>query len=264
MTSTMTDDSKATLLLCGHFFAQKQDGPKPLAPREFNDVSKWLGRSSLRPGALFDAEVRSNFARETGIAASRIDALIGRGGGSRGIWVITRLDDSYPARLTERLGGSAPVILFGAGPRDLLREGGLAIVGSRNADEESLEFARSVARKCAEENMIVVSGAARGVDEEAMTSAIDGGGRALGVLADSLERAAMSKKYREPIESIFDLVAPHILKSLEKEKSDKEIAELLDLETKQARAWLQRLVADGRVRKLKKPVRYVAATPRLF
>jgi hypothetical protein len=115
MTSTISDDSKATLLLCGHFFAQRQEGPRPLAQREFNDVARWLGRSSLGPGALFDSSVRSNFACETGISESRIGALIERGGalalamerwGSRGIWVLTRLDGSYPKRLTERLGCS--------------------------------------------------------------------------------------------------------------------------------------------------------------
>lgn len=391
MTSTITDDSKATLLLCGHFFGQRQEGPKPLAQREFNDVARWLSRSSLGPGAFFDAAVRSSFARETGIAESRIDALIGRGGAlalamerwaTRGIWVLTRLDPSYPTRLSERLGGSAPVILFGAGPRELLEEGGLAIVGSRKAEDDALDFTRSVAQKSATEGVPVISGAARGIDEEAMTSCLDRGGRALGVLADSLERAVMSRKYRQAITGgraalispfhpdagfnvgnamgrnasiyalsdaalvvssdleeggtwagamnnlkqhyvplfvrdvampgnqgliragakrwpddaatirnvidgsgrstehpvvhqifdrpapetldLLDLVAPRILKVLERETSEKQLAELLGIVPAQARAWLKRLVGDGRIRKLKKPVRYVASTPRLF
>src|SRR5712691_3485757 len=208
MTSTISDDSKATLLLCGHFFAQQQEGPKPLAPREFNDVARWLGRSSLGPGALFDSSLRSNFAAETGISESRIGALIGRGGalalamerwGSRGIWVVTRLDGSYPKRLTERLGGSAPVILFSAGPKELLDGGGLAIVGSRKAEDDALAFTRSIAERSAGDGVQIISGAARGIDEEAITSCLDHDGRALGVLADSLERAVMSRKYRQAI-----------------------------------------------------------------
>ena len=42
-------------------------------------------------------------------------------------------------------------------------------------------------------------------------------------------------------------------------RTDHEIAELFQIELKQAQRWLRRAVELGRARKLNKPVRYIAA-----
>ncbi|HEY3053291.1 MAG TPA: hypothetical protein VGK04_07885, partial [Thermoanaerobaculia bacterium] len=83
--------------------------------------------------------------------------------------------------------------------------------------------------------------------------------------ADTI-RNVMDKPEVETAESLdlFDLVAPRIVKALERDTTDKQLAERLGIELAQARAWLKRLVADGRARKLKKPVRYVASALKLF
>ena len=52
---------------------------------------------------------------------------------------------------------------------------------------------------CAQQEMQVVSGGARGVDTAAMLSALEAEGTAVGVLADSLAKAAVAGKYRTGI-----------------------------------------------------------------
>jgi predicted Rossmann fold nucleotide-binding protein DprA/Smf involved in DNA uptake len=73
----------------------------------------------------------------------------------------------------------------------------LAIVGSRDVDEEALRFTHEVALRCAEQHLQVVSGGARGVDREALSTALETGGTILAIPVDRLlkvvtERAARS------------------------------------------------------------------------
>jgi predicted Rossmann fold nucleotide-binding protein DprA/Smf involved in DNA uptake len=98
--------------------------------------------------------------------------------------------------LKERLKEDSPPVLYGCGERKILDTGGLAVVGSRNADEEALEFTRTVGRLTARMRRTLISGGARGIDQAAMRGALDEGGHAAGVLADSLERAAMNREHR--------------------------------------------------------------------
>jgi predicted Rossmann fold nucleotide-binding protein DprA/Smf involved in DNA uptake len=87
-------------------------------------------------------------------------------------------------------------VLYGAGDAELLSRGGLAIVGSRDADATALGFAHEVAQACAGQGIQVISGGARGVDSEAMLAALGAGGTVVGVLADSLSKQAVAGKYR--------------------------------------------------------------------
>ena len=79
----------------------------------------------------------------------------------------------------------------------LLARGGVAVVGSRNADPEDIAFASNLGAAAARQGHSVVSGAARGVDQSAMLSALKNDGTAIGVVADSLMRAATSGNYRK-------------------------------------------------------------------
>jgi len=124
--------------------------------------------------------------------------------------VISRSDDAYPGRLKSYLGQAAPPLLYGAGEPRLLQAGGLAIVGSRDASEEDIEFARSVGAACASQDIAVISGGARGVDLEAMAAGFEADGKAVGVLPDSLARNAVLPRYREGlISGRLALVSPY-------------------------------------------------------
>ncbi|MBA1686904.1 DNA-processing protein DprA, partial [Escherichia coli] len=103
-----------------------------------------------------------------------------------GLWILTRGDADYPVRLKNRLRTDAPPVLFGCGNKALLQAEGMAIVGSRDAPTDDLRYTQQLAAKLAQQGICVISGGARGIDECAMASALEVGGTAVGVLADSL------------------------------------------------------------------------------
>lgn len=87
----------------------------------------------------------------------------------RGIHVLTMLDGNYPRMLNSALSLSKmPPVLFYVGNLDILDLISVAIIGSRNATEESLEFTRLAAQYLAEQGANVISGNARGVDRAAL------------------------------------------------------------------------------------------------
>jgi NADAR domain len=55
----------------------------------------------------------------------------------------------------------------------------------------------------------------------------------------------------------FQILLPYIAKSLQTERTDKELAKQFDLPLTVMRCWLKRAVDLGTVRKLSKPVRYI-------
>lgn len=88
----------------------------------------------------------------------------------------------------------APDVLYTAGDVSLLTEGTrIAIVGSRNASPEGMKRTRAVARALVEQNIIVVSGLADGIDTIAHQTAIEAGGRTIAVLGTPLSKAYPAK-----------------------------------------------------------------------
>ena len=220
--ATTSDDSQALLLLCsGLGLGSREDAPKPLSRTEWNNLEKALDSSEFRrPGALLgiDAGRVQSTLGIPGELARRIDALLSRGAQaaiererleSLGIWVLTRIDERYPARLTDKLRRDAPPVLFGAGPIDLVKRPAVAIVGSREIDDAGASFARSLGELCAAAKVTVVSGAARGADRTAMQGALERGGAAVGVLAESLEQILKQRDVRTAVlESSLTLLTP--------------------------------------------------------
>lgn len=199
----MSEDAKAILLLCGHLGGQSEF--EPLEQRDYNQVVRWLMDRNLRPEDLLEPEHVPQLAKDTGLPEVRLSALLKRGvklgfavekWNQSGIWVICRSDPDYPSRYKSHLKDKAPPVLFGVGERSLLSGGGLAIVGSRNVDAEGEAFARDVAAWCARDGMPIVSGGARGVDQIAMSSALESGGVVVGVLADTLLKRSVSRDAR--------------------------------------------------------------------
>ena len=128
----------------------------------------------------------------------------------RGFWVMTGNDPHYPQRLRDRLGDQAPAIIYGVGDRRLLNVDGIGVVGSRDIGPEQASVAQSVARTAAGQQVPVVSGGARGVDQQAMSAAFDYGGTVVGVLADSLLRTANDASIRHAVsEERLCLVTPY-------------------------------------------------------
>ncbi|MEB3280885.1 MAG: DNA-processing protein DprA [Lyngbya sp.] len=208
--STVSADTEAILLLCASFGENRQAEPKPLTLKEYNLLAKWLQENRMRPQDLLDTSIQRDLQNLPGdkLDYSRILALLERGAmlafavekwTNQGVWIIGRGDGEYPLFLKQRLKHSAPAILYGVGEIELLSKGGLAVVGSRNIDEEAVEYTQQIARICAEEKIQIISGGAKGVDQASMLGILEAGGTAIGVLADSLLKAATLGKYRDSI-----------------------------------------------------------------
>jgi predicted Rossmann fold nucleotide-binding protein DprA/Smf involved in DNA uptake len=219
--SNLTADTQTVLLLCGELGQRGGNGPKPLGLRQYNTLATWLKTQSLRPGDLLTAEGRMRLGelQTPEVNLDRVAPLLERGAAlafiverweRSGLWVISRSEACYPERLRRYLGQSAPPLLYGIGSKELLDRGGLAVVGSRDRSEEDGEFARRVGEHCAKEGIAVISGAAKGIDRDAMSGAIEAGGGALGVLAEGLAKTATSGQYRSGLVSDhLALVSPY-------------------------------------------------------
>ena len=220
-TIAITADSQAIVLLCSRLGLPRGATVKPLTPKEWSSFAATIHESDVQtPGALLGLDA-PEIAHATGVSpevGQRVEELLSRGGqlalelerlSSRGIWALTRADDDYPPLLRTRLKATAPPVLFGAGRQSLLGERGVAVVGSRDADESSLAFAAELGRRCARSGFALVSGAARGIDTAAMLAAADAGGTAIGVVAESLERAVRRQDLRSHLaEGELVLITP--------------------------------------------------------
>lgn len=80
----------------------------------------------------------------------------------------------------------SPPLLYVKGNIKLLNEDSLAIVGSRKASDISLEFTKNIAKKCAENYEVVVSGFAKGVDKMALDATLEFNGHSIVVLPQGI------------------------------------------------------------------------------
>jgi len=219
--SILTPDTQAILLICGSLGQDRGAYPQPLTSMEFSRLAQWLDSRCLQPADLLNKDIIAGLEENRALKNDprRLRALLNRGGAlainvegwtNKGLWIMSRYDKDYPYRWIKRLGHYAPALVYGAGNRDLLSKGGLAIVGSRDVSEKGIAVARRAANICSNEGMQIISGGARGVDREAMISALLQGGNVIGVLADSLERSSFSSKYRRALRAgKLTLVSPY-------------------------------------------------------
>ena len=205
---TVNHQAQAVLLLTAHLGKPAKDDPKPLGPTEWGRFAQWLKDRGMVPEVLLREDPSTVLTGwwDRSIPVERIRYLLGRAGAlglaverweRAGLWILTRSDPDYPVRLKRRLKTDSPPVFFGCGNRSLLKQGGIAVVGSREASEEDLAFTSRLAAQAALEGLPVVSGGARGVDESAMLGALELEGPVVGVLSDGLLRAATSSKYRK-------------------------------------------------------------------
>lgn len=199
MSSYLGDDGMVLALLCSRLALPQAEQGTLLAKSECNTVEAAVAQRGDPLSALAGAPA-NRLAERYGLPAAlseRVVRLLNRTGQFSveldrlqgiGVWLTSRRDPEYPRLWRDRLGESAEPILFGAGDPALLQRPLVAIVGSRDASQEALAFAAAVAEKAVAEGFGVVSGGAKGIDRHAMTCAVERGGFAVGVLADSLER----------------------------------------------------------------------------
>src|SRR5690606_6795048 len=165
---SINEQSQAVLLLTAWFSKPGKGEPKPLTPKEWGRFALWLKERSMAPEALLrgnDLDATLFGWSDKTVSVARIGALLERAGAlgialekwqRAGLWVMTRSDPDYPARLKRRLKTDAPPVLFGSGNRQLLNQGGIAVVGSRDANAEDLAFTADLGGRIALQGRSVV------------------------------------------------------------------------------------------------------------
>ncbi len=204
----LSPTAQATLLLTSYFTKATSEDVKPLTTTEWERFALWLKKNDITPANLLVPEPQNLLTnwQDERISLERLIKLLQRGHSlalavekwqRAGLWVVTRSDAEYPKLFKKHLKTASPPVLFGCGNKALLNTGGLAVVGSRNVGEADLKFTEQLGIKAAQEGIAIISGAARGVDETAMLGAMHSDGAVVGVMADSLLKAATSAKWRK-------------------------------------------------------------------
>lgn len=105
---------------------------------------------------------------------------------SDGIRLLTWDDDDYPANLIKA--DDAPPILFLQGTLTADDGRAVAVIGTREPSERSIELAQRVAREFVDRGFTIVSGLALGIDAAAHEGALEANGRTLAVLGSGVRQ----------------------------------------------------------------------------
>ena len=221
MNTELSDNTKAILLLTAPLIVGSSRGSAhPLNSTEYGKLAHRLLECGRQPADLMGHGASEALHElQHGFGSERLGQLLERGfllsqalerWQARSIWVVSRADPGYPRQFKWHLGSNAPPVLYGCGNATLLEHGGLAVVGSRDAPDDLIEYAERIGRLSAKAQHSIVSGGARGIDQAAMRGALAKGGTAVGILADGLENEAMNRDNRDKLmDGRLVLVSPY-------------------------------------------------------
>src|SRR5205807_7219795 len=110
MLSLPSPDTQAILLLCSNLGTRNEGLAKPLTPRQYSAVAKWLQDCKLCPSDLLHDKGRARLVelQLRDVTQEVLERLLERGAAlglmverwaSSGIWIIGRNDAAYPAHL---------------------------------------------------------------------------------------------------------------------------------------------------------------------
>lgn len=201
---SFSKNAMSVILLCSYIGIAKEDKCKPLSLGEWNDFLDKIIAMKLEPSIVLKHDVtelrKLQYSDEF---TDRILALASRGGSVaielddlalKGIQVITLFDSDYPVLLKRKLKRKTPPVLFYAGNIHLAKKIGIAVVGSRNVDQEGMEFTKRLVEKATKEKLVIYSGGAKGVDHISEMTAISAGGAVVSFIADSLTSKIKKKE----------------------------------------------------------------------
>ena len=158
---------------------------------DFFSSDQFLGMSLTPQEAVLLQQTKSELANY----AFMVEELL-----NQGFDIIPVTSQEYSPTLKSNLKYSSPIVLYTKGNKQILHEKSIAIVGSRNANEKSLKFTDNVAKKASMEYKVVVSGFAKGVDKQALDSALAYKGQSIIVLPQGITTFSSGiKKYYKQI-----------------------------------------------------------------
>lgn len=206
----ITERTKAILLFTTYLSKVTDQQHKPLSLSEWNKLARWLQSKDTFPEAFLSESSNEllNSWNDQSISKNRLFSLLERKAAlaialdkwtKAGVWIINRADQVYPKILKDKLKAATPNILFGIGNQQLLNQSYIGVIGSRNASEKDLNIAKSIGRQVGQEDLGIVSGAAKGIDEIAMIGVLETEGSCLGFVSDSLIKKSTGLVFRSSI-----------------------------------------------------------------
>lgn len=121
----------------------------------------------------------------------------------QGYELIPILSKEYAPLLKQNLKRTlAPPLIYIKGNKQILFEDSIAVVGARNASDISLQFTDNIVKNASKNFNVIVSGFAKGVDKQALDSALKHNGQSIIVLPQGITTFKSGiKKYYKPIVS---------------------------------------------------------------
>lgn len=122
---------------------------------------------------------------------------------NEGFELIPIISSNYSKTLKDNLKTAySPPLLYVKGNKQILHENSIAIVGSRKASDVSLKFTDNIAQLASKNYKVVVSGFAKGVDKQALDSAINYKGQSIIVLPQGITTfdSGFKKYYKQIVE----------------------------------------------------------------
>jgi DNA processing protein len=139
-------------------------------------ISRRLRSTGATPSALAKATHLSSFLREKVMEYLQT---------KRGFSVLFQGAFQYPEKLRD---AEDPVaIIYAKGDLGLLESPSISIVGTRKASPGGRKRAIKLSRELVDADLTIVSGLATGIDTEALTAAIESGGRVIGVIGTPID-----------------------------------------------------------------------------
>ncbi|SFF62091.1 DNA-processing protein DprA [Thermoflexibacter ruber] len=157
----------------------------------FHSENEWKDKFALSDTDILDLQ---NAKSELPNNAFLAEDLL-----SQGFEVVPINSPEYSKTLKANLKLKAPTILYVKGNKQIMQANSIAIVGSRDADDISLQFTDNIAKKASQQFRVVVSGFAKGVDKQALDSAIQYKGQSIIVLPQGIMTfgSGIKKYYKE-------------------------------------------------------------------
>jgi len=187
-------DSIALLLFCSDIVS---DSSKPLTQDEWFEIERRLKTSSLKePSRLFgmskDAliqilQIDEYIAYKMIARASIYDKLMYalHNLQNEGINITTKYEENYPSCLTQSLKKRAPLFLYYIGDLSLLKNM-VSIVGPQQSERRLQNFTRNLVRKLYDEDKVLVSSGAKGIETYALKLYLKLGGKTVCFVSDHM------------------------------------------------------------------------------
>lgn len=160
----------------------------------FNKINKYFKNKEEAFKAsvqeLARAGIEENIAQEFAVKRNEInpDKIMGELAGEK-INLLTINDKKYPRLLKEIY--NPPWLLYYKGNIDINNEFAFGVVGTRKASSYGRQVAESIVRDLVNNNLVIISGLALGIDAIAHETAVLSGGKTIAVLGTGLDRQSI-------------------------------------------------------------------------